>query len=111
MVLNLKRRKLLLEENIEKDLLYVMMKICIDLDKLYINLILLKIECCNGLFSFLFFKVFCNIEFYDDCFLFGDVFYYGILILREFVESKKILNDRKMLFVFNKLMDFVNGGK
>lgn len=109
MVLSLKRRKL--EENIEKDLFYVMMKICIDLDKLYINLILLKIECCNGLFSFLFFKVFCNIEFYDVCFLFGDVFYYGILILRDFVESKKILNDRKMLFVFNKLMDFVNGGK
>lgn len=111
MASNPKRRKSLSEENTEKDLLYAMMKICTDLDKSHINLTPLKIECCNGSLSSSFSKAFCNTEPYDARLLFGDVFHYGISILREFVESKKTPNDRKMFFVFNKLMDFVNGGK
>ena len=31
--------------------------------------------------------------------------------LRDYEETKKVPTDRKTLFVFNKLMDFLNGGK
>lgn len=86
------------------------MKICTDIGN-SITLTPLEIECCNGSQSSSFSKAFCNTKPYDACLLFGDVFHYGISILREFEESKKTPNDRKMLFVFNKLMDVLNGGK
>lgn len=66
------------------------------MNDLSIIFILLKIECCNVilLYVVLFLKVFCDIKFYDICVLFGDVFWNGILILRDFEVSKKIFKEK-----------------
>ena len=74
----------------------------------------LKIVCCNAFppyFGTSFSKAFCDTKPYEARLLFGDVFQKGVSILRDFEETKKVPTDRKTLFVFNKLMDFLNGGK
>lgn len=108
-----KKRRTESEGDVEKDWLYAIMKICTYIDESHITLTPLKIECCNAIASHgtSFSKAFCDTKPYDARLLFGDVFQNGISILRDFEESKKVPKERQTLFVFNKLMDVLKGGK
>ena len=96
-------------EDVEKDLLNALMKICTYTDESTITLTPLKIECCNAISSSgtSFSKAFCDTKPYEERLLFGDVFQNGISILRE----REAPKDRRTQFVFNKLMDVLKGGK
>lgn len=109
MASRLKKRRM--EGNVEREWLYAIMKICTYLDESHITLTPVKIECCNALSATSFPKAFCDTKPYEARLLFGDVFQNGISVLRDFEESKKVPEDRQTLFIFNKLMDFLSGGK
>ena len=55
--------------------------------------------------------IYCDAKPYEARLMFGSLFHKGLSILRDFEETKKVPTDRKTLFVFNKLVDFLNGGK
>ena len=73
----------------------------------------LKIENCNAFSTFgtSFSKAYCDTKPYEARLMFGSLFHNGLSILRDYEETKKVPTDRKTLFVFNKLMDFLNGGE
>lgn len=108
-----KKRRTETEGDVEKELLDALIQICADMNDSSIILTPLKIECCNATSSHAasFSKAFCDTKPYDTRVLFGDVFRNGISILRDFEVSKKIPKEKQTLFVFNKLMDLLKGGK
>lgn len=56
--------------------MYVILMLCLDLNKLFVFFIFLKIKCCNFLLlnDMFFLKMFCDMELCDECYVFGDVF-------------------------------------
>lgn len=92
---------------------HAILTLCSDLDKSHVTLTPLKIKCCNATASkgTSFSKACCDTEPYDECHSFGDVFQPGIEILRNYEESKSTPKDPQLLFVFKKLLDFINGSK
>lgn len=73
----------------------------------------LKINVCNATASrgTSFSKAFCDTEPYKECYMFGDIFLDGIELLRSYEENKATPTDQQLLFVFQKLVDFINGNR
>lgn len=88
------------------------MSFCINNIFCYIILIFLKIINCNVLVyvGFIFFGVFCEIEFFEDGLVFGDVFLNGMDKLVNYIKNKFYFENKEYIFVLNKLLKFMNGG-
>ena len=73
----------------------------------------MKILNCNAAASVpsSFSKVFCDIEYYGkDSFVFGDAFRTGMDILGDYFIRNIVPKNRQFLSVFEKLLDFIDGG-
>lgn len=79
-----------------------------------ITLTPMKILNCNATSSrgTPFTKAFCDTEYYSkNAFVFGDAFKIGMNILSEYFYNGYLPKDKQCLFVLDKLLDFMNGGK
>lgn len=93
---------------------HAILTLCYDMDtKSPVLLAPLKMNVCNAATSngTTFSKAFCDTEQYDECYMFGDIFLDGVEVLSNYIENNSLPKDRQWLFVFQKLLDFLNGSK
>ena len=103
------------ENNVQQklDFLPSMISLCSSNYLLQTTLTPMKILNCNAAASVpsSFSKVFCDIEYYGkDSFVFGDAFRTGMDILGDYFIRNIVPKNRQFLSVFEKLLDFIDGG-
>ena len=101
-------------EEVKKNWCEAIYNICHYINETGVTFTPFKIVCCNAFLSYgpSFSKAYCDTEPYEARLMFGDLFHEGLSILRDFELTKKVPTDKKKtLLVFDKLMDFLNGGK